>query len=95
MKKKWEKEEAQAGLGDYNTTYGTSFKDLPTNSLVTTHYSPPKALSTRMHPVNQINKDLSLRTVNVIQTPEQVIIPTGSRLASKEGSKSAIPDVSI
>ncbi|PIK51090.1 hypothetical protein BSL78_12040 [Apostichopus japonicus] len=95
MKKKWEKEEAQAGLGDYNTTYGTSFKDLPANSLVTTHYSPPKALSTRMHPANQINKDLSLRTVNVIQTPEQVIIPTGSRLASKEGSKSAIPDVSI
>ncbi|XP_072036291.1 cilia- and flagella-associated protein 107-like [Amphiura filiformis] len=73
---KWGTEQSDAGLGNYGTTYGSSFSSHPMNALVTNHFSPPKAMSTRMHPMNKINKDLGLRSVNVIQTPEQVLMPS-------------------
>ena len=87
-----EQNQADSGLTNYHTTYGTSFSSHPHSALVTNHFSPPKALSTRMHPANKVNKDLGLRSVNVIQTPEQVLMPSRMPTAA---SNSGPPHVSV
>ena len=93
LSKKWEIDDREAGLGNYGTTYGSSFITSPQSALVTNHYAPPKALSTRILPVNKINKDLGLRSVNVIQTPEQVLMP--SRMPTAATNISGLSNVSV
>jgi hypothetical protein len=83
LDEKWKKERALAGMGEYNTTYCQSFVPLPGDALVRQHHAPPRALSTRMHPANLINKDLGLRSVNVIQTAQELHMPTRTEPATR------------
>ena len=76
LQDKWKQEEAAKKLGEYHTTYGLDFKNKPKSALVTQHYAPHRSLSSRMHPVNKINKDINLRSVSILQTPEQVHMKT-------------------
>ncbi|XP_071943954.1 cilia- and flagella-associated protein 107-like [Antedon mediterranea] len=79
LKQKWATEQKAAGLGAYHTTYGHSYVPQVKDALVTNHYSAPRVLSTRMHNGNKINKDLYLRNVSVIQTPDKVFLPASTR----------------
>ncbi|XP_022090117.1 uncharacterized protein C1orf158 homolog [Acanthaster planci] len=83
LTEKWKVEQALAGLGEYHTTYGQSYVTLPSSALIRNHYAPPRALSTRLHPVNLINKDLNLRSINVIQTPQELQLPTRTEPATR------------
>ncbi|XP_071805709.1 cilia- and flagella-associated protein 107-like [Asterias amurensis] len=80
---KWQKEQMQSGMGEYRTTYGQSYIPQASDALVKNHYAPPRALSTRLHRANLINKDLSLRSVNVLQTPQELGLPTRTEPATR------------
>lgn len=92
---KWGMDQRDAGLGNYHTTYGSSYASHPLNALVTEHRAPPKTMSTRMHPANKINKDIGLRSVNVIQTPEQVLMPSRLPTAMPTAACYKPPQVSM
>eukprot|EP00794_Sanderia_malayensis_P014942 gene14942-16483_t len=56
--------------GDYVTTYGSSYKELPKDFLVTRHHSSPKSLSSHFNQNNKLNKDLDFRDVRVHTSQE-------------------------
>ncbi|XP_033108747.1 uncharacterized protein C1orf158 homolog [Anneissia japonica] len=79
LQQKWAAEEQAAGLSRYTTSYSLSYVPREKSALVTNHFSAPRVLSTRMHGANKINKDLNLRNVSVLQTPDKVFLPASSR----------------
>ncbi|XP_072174811.1 cilia- and flagella-associated protein 107-like [Diadema setosum] len=83
LQKKWQEEEAAKKLGEYHTTYGLDYKNKPASALVRQHYAPQRALSSRMHPVNKINKDLNLRSTSILQTPEDIHLKTRAEAVTR------------
>ena len=67
----WDVQIAACGLQDeYNTTYGSSYHDLPRDSMAKTRHGIPALLSTTLHKANSINKNLQLRGKMTLQSPE-------------------------
>ncbi|XP_041480051.1 uncharacterized protein C1orf158 homolog [Lytechinus variegatus] len=85
LQEKWKEEEAAKRLNNYSTTYGLDYKNKPKAALVTEHFAPHRSLSSRMHPVNKINKDINLRSTSILQTPEQMHMRTRNEAVSRPG----------
>ena len=85
LQEKWATEEADKKLSDYSTTYGLDYKNKPRAALVTEHFAPQRAQSSRMHPVNKINKDTNLRSTSILQTPQQIHMRTRNEAVSRSG----------
>lgn len=72
LENKWENQIANETNGDYLSTYQNSYLEHPTDSMVKSRFAVPKSMSTSLHPVNQINKDLHLRNMSVYKSPERL-----------------------
>lgn len=72
LKTKWESEVADETRGDFLSTYQTSFVGHSNDAMTRTRYAVTRDLSTNLHPVNKINKDLHFRGVSALKSPEKL-----------------------
>lgn len=86
LRSKWSDQVADETHGDYNTTYGVSYSagpppGHPQSNL--SRYANQREISTTLHKINRVNRDLHFRGKPFLQSPEMLQkVPLQAKMAS-------------
>ena len=78
LQQKWSDQVASETYGDYNTTYNSSYEQLPSRLYSATRFATPREKSTTLHKYNHTNRNLNLRNVSMSTAPEDLTNIAGS-----------------
>ncbi|XP_046579967.1 uncharacterized protein C1orf158 homolog [Haliotis rubra] len=72
LQNRWSDQIADETRGDFTSTYTSSYNPRSASGLVTTRFANPRENSTTLHKYNHTNKDLGLRQVSSVKSPEKL-----------------------
>ena len=72
LQDKWKSQIADETRGDFLSTYKTSYDGFKRDDMERVRYAVPRELSTTLHPINSLNKDLHFRGVTAFKSPEKL-----------------------